>query len=163
TVDVDGLAEWRSVEGELRVVHQVELPPAPAVRFRWTVTPKLRVVSTAAHHWYHACLYASLADRVDVRAVPYHLLDDPDRLAGGPPGGRGRAPPAGAGGPPGAVRPPGRTGRGCGGRRRHPRGVAPAQPRPPRRARRHRAVRAVGGPGRRGHPPQRLGSGGDHG
>jgi hypothetical protein len=80
TVDVDGLAEWRSVNGELRVVHQVELAPAPAVRFRWTVTPKLRVVSTAAHHWYHQCLYASLADRVDVRPVPYHLLDDPARL-----------------------------------------------------------------------------------
>ena len=81
TVDVDGLAEWRSVEGELRAVHQVELAPAEAVRFRWTVTPKLRVVSTAAHHWYHQCLYAPLADRVDVRPVPYHLLDDPGRLA----------------------------------------------------------------------------------
>jgi glycosyltransferase involved in cell wall biosynthesis len=80
TVDVDGLAEWRSFDGELRAVHQVELPPAPAIRFRWTVTPKLRVVSTAAHHWYHQCLYASLADRVDVRPAPYHLLDDPGRL-----------------------------------------------------------------------------------
>jgi hypothetical protein len=82
TVDVDGLAEWRSVDGELRAVHQVELAPAEAVRVRWTVTPKLRVVSTAAHHWYHQCLYAPLADRVDVRPVPYHLLDDPGRLAG---------------------------------------------------------------------------------
>ena len=81
TVDVDGLAEWRSVGGELRAVHQVELTPAPAVRFRWTVTPKLRVVSTAHHHWYHQCLYAPLADRVDTRPVPYHLLDDPARLA----------------------------------------------------------------------------------
>jgi hypothetical protein len=81
TVDVDGLAEWRSVNGELRAVHQVELAPASAVRFRWTVTPKLRVVSTADYHWYHRCLYASLGDRVHVRPVPYHLLDDPARLA----------------------------------------------------------------------------------
>ena len=81
TVDVDGLAEWRSVHGELRAVHQIELTPAPAVRFRWTVTPKLRVVSSAHHHWYHDCLYAPLADRVDARPVPYHLLDDPERLA----------------------------------------------------------------------------------
>jgi hypothetical protein len=52
-IDVDGLAEWRSVHAELRAVHQIELAPAPAVRFRWTVTPKLRVVSTAHHYWYH--------------------------------------------------------------------------------------------------------------
>ncbi|HKA84255.1 MAG TPA: hypothetical protein VKD21_10355 [Acidimicrobiales bacterium] len=81
TVDVDGLAEWRSVNGELRAVHQVELAPGAHVRFRWSVTPKLRVMSTAAHHWYHECLYRSLGDRVDARPVPYHLLDHPDRLA----------------------------------------------------------------------------------
>jgi hypothetical protein len=81
TVDVDGLAEWRSFESELRAVHQIEVTPAPTVRFRWTVRPKLRVVSSAHHHWYHQCLYAPLADRVDARPVPYHLLDDPERLA----------------------------------------------------------------------------------
>jgi glycosyltransferase involved in cell wall biosynthesis len=81
TVDVDGLAEWRSVTGELRAVHQVELAPATQLRFRWSVTPKLRVVSTAAHHWYHECLYRSLGDRVDTRPVPYQLLDRADRLA----------------------------------------------------------------------------------
>ena len=81
TVDVDGLAEWRSVNGELRAVHQVELTPGTQVRFRWSVTPKLRVMSTAAHHWYHECLYRSLGDRVDTRPVPYHLLDRTDRLA----------------------------------------------------------------------------------
>ena len=81
TVDVDGMAEWRSFESELRAVHQIEVTPAPAVRFRWTVTPKLRVMSSAHHHWYHQCLYAPLADRVDARPVPYHLLDDPERLA----------------------------------------------------------------------------------
>jgi glycosyltransferase involved in cell wall biosynthesis len=80
TVDVDGLAEWRSVNGELRTVHQVELAPDTQVRFRWSVTPKLRVMSTAAHHWYHECLYRSLGDRVDTRPVPYHLLDRADRL-----------------------------------------------------------------------------------
>jgi glycosyltransferase involved in cell wall biosynthesis len=81
TVDVDGLAEWRSVDGELGAVHQVELTPGPEVAFRWSVTRKLRVVSSAHHHWYHRCLFGPLADRVDVRTVPYHLLDDPDRLA----------------------------------------------------------------------------------
>ncbi|HEY2997597.1 MAG TPA: hypothetical protein VGJ43_03430 [Acidimicrobiales bacterium] len=81
TVDVDGLAEWRSVNGELRAVHQVELVPATEVRFRWSVTAKLRVVSSADHHWYHRCLYAPLAERVDVRPVPYHLLDDREQLA----------------------------------------------------------------------------------
>jgi glycosyltransferase involved in cell wall biosynthesis len=86
TVDVDGLAEWRSVTGELARVHQIELDPgeqpAAEIGFRWSVTPKLRVVSSAHHHWYHQCLYAPLADRVDARPVPYHLLDQPRRLAG---------------------------------------------------------------------------------
>jgi glycosyltransferase involved in cell wall biosynthesis len=81
TVDVDGLAEWRSVNGEMGSVHQVELTPGAEVAFRWSVTRKLRVVSTAHHHWYDRCLYRPLADRVDVRPVPYHLLDDPARLA----------------------------------------------------------------------------------
>ena len=81
TVDVDGLAEWRSVTGELRAVHQVELRPAPRLRFTWTVTPRLRVVSTADHHWYHASLFGPLGERVDVRPLPYHLLDRPERLA----------------------------------------------------------------------------------
>jgi glycosyltransferase involved in cell wall biosynthesis len=81
TVDVDGLAEWRSVDGEIAAVHQVELAPAAEVAFRWSVTRKLRVVSTAHHHWYDRCLYAPLRDRVDVRPVPYHLLDAPGRLA----------------------------------------------------------------------------------
>jgi hypothetical protein len=81
TIDIDGLAEWRSVTGELRVVHQIELTPAPRVAFRWSAAPKLRVMSTAHHHWYHQCLYGPLRDRVDARPVPYHLLDRPDRLA----------------------------------------------------------------------------------
>ena len=81
SVDVDGLAEWRSFESELQTVHQIEVTPARAVRFRWTVTPKLRVVSSAHHHWYHQCLYGPLAGRVEARPVPYHLLDDPERLA----------------------------------------------------------------------------------
>ncbi|HEV7759002.1 MAG TPA: hypothetical protein VGO78_08430 [Acidimicrobiales bacterium] len=81
TVDVDGLAEWRSVNTELRAVHQIELRPAAEMTFRWSVTPKLRVASTAHHHWYDQCLYGPLAERVVTRPVPYHLLDRPDRLA----------------------------------------------------------------------------------
>lgn len=81
TVDVDGLAEWRSFNGEFRAVHQVELAPGPRVRFRWAVMPKLRVMSSALHHWYHECLYAPLSERVHARGVPYHLLDQPRRLA----------------------------------------------------------------------------------
>ena len=82
TVDVDGLAEWRSATGELSTVHQIEPAPAERVRFRWSVTVKLRVLSTARHHWYHECQYGPLADRVAAdRPFPYHLLDSPDRLA----------------------------------------------------------------------------------
>jgi glycosyltransferase involved in cell wall biosynthesis len=81
TVDVDGLAEWRSVEAELRAVHQIELRPAAEMTFSWSVRAKLRVASTAHHHWYDQCLYGPLADRIASGPVPYHLLDRPDRLA----------------------------------------------------------------------------------
>ena len=82
SVDVGGLAEWRSATGELPTVHQVEPSPAERVRFRWSVTVKVRVLSTAQHHWYHRCQYGPLEDRVAAdRAFPYHLLDSPERLA----------------------------------------------------------------------------------
>jgi hypothetical protein len=81
TVDVDGLAEWRSVNGELRAVHQIELRTGARLGFSWSVTAKLRVASTAHHHWYHQCLYGPLADRVHSRPVPTQLLDRPRRLA----------------------------------------------------------------------------------
>jgi glycosyltransferase involved in cell wall biosynthesis len=82
TVDVDGLAEWRAVTGEIARVHQVELVPADEMAFRWSVTRRLRVVSSSSgHDAYHRCLYATLGERVAVRPVPYDLLDDPGRLA----------------------------------------------------------------------------------
>lgn len=79
-VEVDGLAEWRSFQGELPAVHQVELEPGPSLAFRWSVTPKLRVVSTIHGDPYHECLYRPLRDRVADRLVPFRLLDRPGRL-----------------------------------------------------------------------------------
>ncbi len=81
TVDVGGLAEWRSFQGELPVVHQIELRPGPSVAFRWSVTPKLRVVSTNHGDPYHECLYGPMRDRVADRPVAHHLLDRPQRFA----------------------------------------------------------------------------------
>lgn len=79
-VDVDGLAEWRSFQGELPVVHQIDVEPAPSVRFRWSVTPKLRVLSTNHGDPYHRCLYGPMRDRVADALFPFHLLDRPARL-----------------------------------------------------------------------------------
>jgi hypothetical protein len=71
-----GIAEWRSYWSELGTVHQFDLDPAPRVRLRFTVTPKLRVASTAHGHHYHRCLYAPLADRVWDRPSPWGPLGD---------------------------------------------------------------------------------------
>ncbi len=76
-IDTDGLAEWRSVSGELPVVHQLDLEPARSVRFRWRVTPMIRVLSTAYGHHYDRAFYEPLVGRVHERPVPFHLLDDP--------------------------------------------------------------------------------------
>lgn len=73
-IDTAGLAEWRSPWGELPVVHQFELDPAPEIRFRWAVTPKLRVATNIRHHHYHRSLYDPLADRVHETSFPNHLV-----------------------------------------------------------------------------------------
>jgi glycosyltransferase involved in cell wall biosynthesis len=79
-IDTSGVAEWRSVYGELPTVHQLDLEPARRVRFRWSVTPVIRVLSTAWSHHYDRTLYEPLAGRVTERLMPLHLLDDPVAL-----------------------------------------------------------------------------------
>ena len=76
SIDVAGLAEWRSSWSELAVAHQVELEPAEVVRYSMRVTPKLRVASTAFGHHYHECLYDPLADRVVTRPSPFGFVGD---------------------------------------------------------------------------------------
>ena len=71
TVDTDGISEWRSFWGELPRVHHVELEPAAAVNFTWTVTPRLRVASTIHGHPYDRSLYEPLADRVVATAMGF--------------------------------------------------------------------------------------------
>ena len=80
TVDVAGIAEYRSCWGELPKVHQVDLEPATSVELTWSVTPKLRVVSSGVGSAYNDCLYASLLDRVRVEHLPYETSMDPRAL-----------------------------------------------------------------------------------
>jgi glycosyltransferase involved in cell wall biosynthesis len=77
SIDVAGLAEWRSSWSELAVAHQLEFEPATTVRYSLRVTPKLRVASTAFGHHYHECLYGPLADRVVTRPSPFGFVGDP--------------------------------------------------------------------------------------
>ena len=63
-IDVAGIKEWRSFWNEQSVVHQLDLEPAPEVRFRWSVTPRLRVGCTALGHDYQRALYDPLVGRV---------------------------------------------------------------------------------------------------
>jgi glycosyltransferase involved in cell wall biosynthesis len=71
TVDVDGIAEWRSFWGPLTTVHQIDLEPASQIEFRWSVTPRLRVGSTIHGHPYDRGLYEALGPRVvDLAAGP---------------------------------------------------------------------------------------------
>ena len=71
TVDVDGIAEYRSCWGELSRLHQIDVRPATSVRLQWEVTPVLRVVSTAVGALYNDSLYAPLAGRVRVQRLPH--------------------------------------------------------------------------------------------
>ncbi|HVM10600.1 MAG TPA: glycosyltransferase [Acidimicrobiales bacterium] len=80
TIDVAGIKEWRSFWSEIPTLHQVDIDPAPAAAFRWSVTPKFRVLTTAHEHHYHRSLYDPLAaDVVDAR-FPMGKLNDVDAL-----------------------------------------------------------------------------------
>jgi hypothetical protein len=66
TIDVAGLKEYRSFWSELPVVHQLDVQPAPAVRLGWSVTPKLRVLTTERAHHYHRTVLDPLVAAGDV-------------------------------------------------------------------------------------------------
>lgn len=80
TVDVSGIAEYRSCWGELARLHQVDVRPATSVRFRWSVTPLLRIVSTGFGHHYNDSLYRPLADRTRVGPLPFTAATQPEPL-----------------------------------------------------------------------------------
>jgi glycosyltransferase involved in cell wall biosynthesis len=81
-VDVEGLKEYRSFWSELPRVHQLDLEPAPEVTFGWSVTPVLRVLTTAATHHYHRSVYDPLGASVLDRQVSMgRLLGDPGYLS----------------------------------------------------------------------------------
>jgi glycosyltransferase involved in cell wall biosynthesis len=80
TIDTAGLAEYRSCWAELPVVHQIDLRPAARVRFGWSVTPLLRVMSREYGHHYDASLYEPLAERVAESPLPPAALSG-DRAA----------------------------------------------------------------------------------
>jgi len=74
TIDVDGIAEWRSAWSQLTGVHQLDVDPARSVRYSARVTPKLRIASSAHGHHYDDSLYGPIADRVVTRST----IDDVD-------------------------------------------------------------------------------------
>jgi hypothetical protein len=80
TIDTAGLAEYRSFWAELPAVHQIDLTPGTRVRFGWSVTPLLRVMSREYGHHYDASLYGPLAGRVAESPLPAAALDG-DRAA----------------------------------------------------------------------------------
>ena len=80
SIDVSGLAEYRSFWSELSTVHQLDITPATRVELRWSVTPQLRVASTAHAHPYNDALFAPLAGRVAAGPAPANVVHDPRRL-----------------------------------------------------------------------------------
>ena len=77
TVDVAGIAEWRSFRSELPLVHQVDLDPARHLDVVLEVTPKLRVGSTAHGHHYDRLLANALGGGVTVVPAPLGPLAPP--------------------------------------------------------------------------------------
>ena len=75
SIDTSGIAEYRSFWAELPRVHQIDLAPGTHVRFDWSVTPLLRVMSREFGHHYDAGLYAPLAGRVYESKLPPQALD----------------------------------------------------------------------------------------
>ncbi len=80
-IDVSGLKEYRSFWSELPRLHQVDLDPAVRMDFGWSVTPMLRVLTTAQTHHYHRGVYDPLsAQVVDRQISTSRLLGDPTYL-----------------------------------------------------------------------------------
>jgi hypothetical protein len=75
-VVVDGIAEWRSFWSTFDAVHQVEVDPATTVGLDLTVTPLLRVASTAYGHHYDRSLYGPLDGLVWERPSAWGPLGD---------------------------------------------------------------------------------------
>ncbi len=78
TVDVSGIAEWRSFWSELPVVHQVDLDVDHHVEVTIEVTPKLLVGSTAYGHHYDRLLAGAVGGGVEVVPPPFGRLALPD-------------------------------------------------------------------------------------
>ncbi|UDY34884.1 glycosyltransferase [Dermatobacter hominis] len=81
-VDVSGIAEWRSHWSSFSTVHEVEVEPEPVgdgsirAEVSLTVTPQLRVASTAFGHHYDRSLYGPLTGLVREVACPWGPLGD---------------------------------------------------------------------------------------
>jgi hypothetical protein len=66
TIDTSGLKEHRSFWAELPRAHQLDVDPAPTVRLGWSVTPKLRILSTERGHHYTRAVFDPLLAAGDV-------------------------------------------------------------------------------------------------
>ncbi len=81
-IDVDGIAEWRSHWSSFSSVHDVEVTPevlcdgSARAEVALTVTPQLRVASTAFRAQYDASLYSQLTGLVWERPCPWGPLRD---------------------------------------------------------------------------------------
>lgn len=73
-IDVAGTKDFRSYYAELPVLHQLDLEPAPELSFEWSVTPMLRVASTAYGHHYDVSLYTPLCGSVHEVPFPREAL-----------------------------------------------------------------------------------------
>jgi glycosyltransferase involved in cell wall biosynthesis len=70
TIDVSGIAEWRSSWSELGRVHQIELLPSRRMQVTVRVTPLLQVMCSSHRHPYSRLLYQPMGDRVLCVAGP---------------------------------------------------------------------------------------------
>lgn len=78
-LDTAGIAEWRSFNSELPVVHQVDLDTGRRVSVSVAVTPTLRVASSGHGHHYDRSLYGPLESERRALSLPNPLgpLADP--------------------------------------------------------------------------------------
>ena len=75
-IDVQGVKEWRSSWSEIAIAHQLDIEPSTAIDYTITVTPKIRVASTAFSHHYHDSLYNPIVDRVIAYPNPLGPIGD---------------------------------------------------------------------------------------
>ncbi|MEM7143068.1 MAG: hypothetical protein AAF548_18750 [Actinomycetota bacterium] len=82
TIDVEGLAEYRSFWGELPRVHQIDVDAEAETNVRWSMRPRRRLGVSQRHDGYMATIYDPMEPTIDIEEFPVGTIARGDEALG---------------------------------------------------------------------------------